>query len=292
MALRIFLPINSHSIWYLGLATISLILLAFVYFKTKNYRSLLLYLGMVGVGYMIEFFIYVLLDSYEYDPDIIARDAYYDNNMGAIASNMLTLPVTATLIAVYRLSWIWIAIFTVLIVGIEWLFLKLGIYHHHWWRTAYTGIGLLVYYRFAKFWFTKFIHPLKGIPHSVTLYFITWGLFTMQFFPISFFNSRYYNIGWFDNRSHDTIAFSSLFGMLTSIFFVWMLKRKWKNSWLKYIVSAAVVFGVNLILIQFGVLHSPVWWDLLFCMGINFIILLAADAISKRLWNGPDRFRL
>ena len=190
MVLRIFLPINSHSVWYLGLATISLILLAFVYFKTKNYRSLLLYLGMVGVGYMIEFFIYVLLDSYEYDPDIIARDAYYDYNMGAISSNMLTLPVTATLIAVYRLSWIWIAIFTVLIVGIEWLFLKLGIYHHHWWRTAYTGIGLLVYYRFAKFWFTKFMHPFKGYPSLCDTVFYHLGAFYNAVCPYLVFQQQ------------------------------------------------------------------------------------------------------
>ena len=57
-------------------------------------------------------------------------------------------------------------------------------------------------------------------------------------------------------------------------------------------MSVAVIFGVNMILELFGVLHSLVWWDFLFGTGMNFIIILAADAISKRLWNGPDRFRL
>jgi hypothetical protein len=283
----IFLPLNFNSLWYLGLGMLSLILLSFVYLKTKNKRSLLLFLGMVGVGYTIEYFIYVLMESYEYDPRILSRDAYYDNNMGAYASNLLTLPVTAVLIAVFRLNWIWVAIFTGLVVGIEWLFLKVGIYHHNWWRLAYTFIGLPVYYGVAKAWFTRLMHPLKGIPHSVTLYFITWAISTMQFVSISFFNSRYYNLGWFENRSHDTTAFSSLFLMLTSIFFVWALKLKWKYSWPKYILSVAVVFGVNKILEILGVLHSLVWWDFLYCNGVNFIILIVADIISKRLWNGP-----
>ncbi|MDQ0920485.1 hypothetical protein [Paenibacillus sp. V4I5] len=289
MTQGIFLPLNFNSLWYLGLSTLSLILLFYVYFKTKNYRSLLLFLGMVGIGYSIEYIIYVLLGSYEYDPNIISRDAYYDNNMGALASNLLTLPATATLIAVFRLNWIVIAIITGLIVGIEWLFLKLGIYRHYWWRFEYTAFGLLVYYGFAKAWFTRLMRPLKGISHSLTLYFITWALCTMQFVPISLFNSRYYNLGWFENRSHDTTAFSSLFGMFTSIFSVWVLKLKWKYSWLKYIFSAAVIFGVNIILQIIGVLHSLVWWDFWYCSGVNLIIIIIVDVSSKRLWNGPNQ---
>jgi hypothetical protein len=150
---------------------------------------------MVGVGYTIEYFAYVLLGSYEYYPKIISRDAYYDSTMGPLASNLLTLPATATFISVFRLNWIWITIFTGLIVGVEWLFSKLGIYRHHWWRFEYTVIGLPVYYSFAKFSFTRLMLPLKGIPHFLTVYLITWALFTIQFVPLSFFNSRYFNLG-------------------------------------------------------------------------------------------------
>ncbi|WP_307445611.1 MULTISPECIES: hypothetical protein [unclassified Paenibacillus] len=122
----------------------------------------------------------------------------------------------------------------------------------------------------------------------MTLYFITWALSTMHFIPISFFNSRYYNVGWFENRSHDTTAFSALFWMLSSIFIVWVLKLKWKYAWLKYILSVAIVFGVNMILKITGLLHSNVWWDFLYCLGVTFIMLILVDAISKRLWYGPE----
>ncbi|RCW48050.1 hypothetical protein [Paenibacillus prosopidis] len=287
MSQGIFLPLNFNSIWYLGLGTLSLILLSFVFFKSKNYRSLLLFLGMIGVGYTIEFVIYVLLESYAYNPQIIARDAYYDNNMGAIASNMLTLPVTAALIAVFRLNWIWIAVITGLVLGVEWLFEKLGIYRHYWWRLGYTAIGLPVYYGLARAWFTRLMLPLKGFLHALTLFFITWALFTMQFFAIAFFNSRYYQLGWFDSRSHDTTAMTSIFGILFSIFFVWVLKHNWKYKWLKYMLPPVVISGVYMIFDIIGVLHSLVWWDYWYCFGVNLFVLIAVDAISRRLRNGP-----
>ncbi|WP_028608575.1 hypothetical protein [Paenibacillus harenae] len=282
-----FFSLNFNSLWYLGLGTLSTLLLFFVLFKTKNYRSLLLFLGMVGAGYTIEYFIFVLLESYAFYPKIISRDAYYDSTMGALASNLLTLPATAALIAVFRLNWIWIVIFTGIIVGIEWWFTKLGIYRHNWWRFEYTAIGLPIYYSFAKALFARLMHPLKGIPYFLTLYLITWALFTIQFVPLSFFNSRNFNLGWFENRSHDTTAFSSLSGMLSSIFFVWSSQLKSKYSWLKYLWPVAVVFGVNQFLKIIGVLHSLVWWDFLYCSAMNFILLIVIDAISKRLRNGP-----
>jgi len=119
----IFLPLNNHSLWYLGLGAFSLSLLSYVYFKTKNVRCLYLFLAMVGLGYAIEYCIYVLLESYVYEPRILARDPYYDNNMGAIFSNFLTLPATATFIAAFSLNWMWVPVFAAFVAGIEWLFL-------------------------------------------------------------------------------------------------------------------------------------------------------------------------
>jgi len=77
--------------------------------------------------------------------------------------------------------------------------------------------------------------------------------------------------------------------MVSSIFFVWMLKRRWEVTWLKYIVPALVIFGANLILQMIGILRILKWWDYLYCIGASVIMLLIADTISKRLWKGPAK---
>ncbi|MEH7308434.1 hypothetical protein [Neobacillus drentensis] len=82
-----------NSICYLGLGFLSGILLGYVRYKKGIKRSLLLFLAMVGLGYMIEAIIYNFLGTYQYHPKILMHDRIYDSNMGAIASNALALPV-------------------------------------------------------------------------------------------------------------------------------------------------------------------------------------------------------
>jgi hypothetical protein len=119
-----------NSYWYLGLAILSILLLIYIYLKTRNTRSLLLFITMVGLGYLIEAVIYNFGHSYQYYPKLIKHDSFYDSNMGAIASNALALPAVATFIAAFRKNWIWILSFISLFAGIEWAFLKLNIYSH------------------------------------------------------------------------------------------------------------------------------------------------------------------
>jgi hypothetical protein len=115
--------VSHNSLWYLGLAILCLILLVYVRFKTGSSRSLLLFMTMVGVGYIIEAVIYNFLRSYQYYPKLIKHNAYWSSNMGSIASNALALPVVATFISTFRKNWMWLIVFTGLFAGIEWLFI-------------------------------------------------------------------------------------------------------------------------------------------------------------------------
>lgn len=59
---------NINSLCYLGLGFLNIIFLIYVCFKKGIRRSLLLFLAMVGVGYIIEAVIYNFLGSYQYYP--------------------------------------------------------------------------------------------------------------------------------------------------------------------------------------------------------------------------------
>lgn len=53
-----------NSYWYLGLGILSILLLIYVYKNSRSPRSLLLFIAMIGLGYMIETVIYNFRHSY------------------------------------------------------------------------------------------------------------------------------------------------------------------------------------------------------------------------------------
>ena len=278
---------NINSLCYLGLVLLSIILLIYVCYKKGVRRSLLLFLAMVGAGYIIEAVIYNFLGSYQYYPKLIKHDAVYDSNLGAIASNALALPVSATFIATFHMNWLWIALITGIFAGIEWLFLKLDIYSHNWWEIGYTSLGLPFYYLFAKILHKKIKLPLKGMLHSFCLFLIV-GTFAGSFhiFPILFFSNRYYELGWFTNQAKDTTAFGAIFYLCASLFYVAIAKFHWMPRWLKYIVTALSMYTAIILLRITGILHSQVWWDTPYYILLSIAALLFAETISKQLAKG------
>lgn len=278
-----------NTYWYLGLVAISLLLLIYLFFKTRSKKTLLLFLAIVGLGYSIEAVIYNFLHSYHYDPNIIKHDSHYDSNVGAFASNLLSLPVASTYIAVYHLKWIGIVSITILFVGIEWLFLQLHIYFHNWWRVAYTALGLPVYFAIGKVFYRQLTHPFKDYLNKIILFLITGAISgTLHMIPIMLFSNRYYDIGWYASQSEDTTAFEALYFLTTSLLFVVLVQFHWKHSWLKYAISISIILIVSLLLMRIGIFHSLVWWDLPYYLLLPILILKITDTVNKQL-NQEDK---
>ncbi|KRE38725.1 hypothetical protein [Paenibacillus sp. Soil522] len=279
---------NFNSYWYLGLGIISLLLVVYVCIKNRSIRSLLLFFAMIGIGYLIEIVIYIFLGSYQYYPKFIAHDPYYDSNTGAIASNALALPAAATFIAVFRLRWIWLIFITGFFVGIEWIFLNLGIYTHNWWRLEYTALSLPVYFAAAIMLYPLILKPIKGVIHFLLLQLIIGPVTgTLHILPIMFFSNRYYRPGWFESQAHDTTAFSAVYYMCASTLLIVMVKLHWKYGWLKYVLILAGVTVMTIILKAAGILYSFVWWDPFYYVLLPIVVLIIAEAVNKRLSIGP-----
>ncbi|MEH7250936.1 hypothetical protein V7111_02285 [Neobacillus niacini] len=280
-----------NSFWYLGLAALSILLLIYVYLKTKSNRTLLLFFAMVGFGYIVETVIYNIGHSYQYYPKLIKHDSFYDSNMGAIASNALALPVVATFIAALRKNWLWIIFFVSLFASIEWTFLKLNIYTHNWWKIGYTALGLLlVYFPLAKLFYQLLSRPLQGKLHSIVLFLCVSPISAnLQFIPVMFFSIRYYDLGWFDMPSKDTTAFGAIYYLLACLFYVWIAKHHWKLKWFKYVLTPLLIYAVNLLLQKTGILHIQVWWDPWYYVILSVFVLKCTVTISKHLTTGPQK---
>lgn len=277
-----------NSYWYWALAFFSLILLIFICLKRGVRNTLLLFLAIVECTYLIEAVIYIFLGCYQYYPMIIKNNSYYDSHMGAIMSNLFTIPVLAALIAVFRLKFSWILLIIALLAGIEWLFLKLGIYTQYWWRTYYTTLGLLIYFPFSKIVYKQILKPLKNFKHSLFLFLcISPILGTMHFLPFMLFSSRSYIIGWFKDPSYDTSAFAVIYYILNAILQVILVKIHWNNSLTKYILMLTILFTETYILKRLGILQSFVWWDQWLYILFPTVILRLTNYASKKLATGP-----
>lgn len=277
-----------NAFWYFGVAAVGIILLIVAYFKSRTSRCFLLLLLMIGIAYSIEFVIYTLLDSYEYYPKIILHDKYFDSSLGAVASNMMVLPMAATLIGVLQLGWTWIVFFTGLFVGIEKLFVELAIYRHHWWNLGFTTLGLPLYFYSAKILFPFLMRPMSGKLHFFILFLISWPILGMfQWLPVAFLNWRSYTTGLFENPSRDTSFFLVLFCLIIIYCFLIMERIKWKYTWLKYLVPLTLLFCSLILLEIIGVMHSHVWWDKLYCLLAAYITFLIINVLSRKLLYGP-----
>lgn len=275
---------------YVGLGLLSVALLGWLYIRTKSARALMLFLVMVGVGYMIEFVIYILLGCYTYLPKLIAADRYYDSNLGAAVSNLLALPTVATLIAVFRGRWAMIGGAIVLFAGIESLFLKLDIYEHHWWKTWYTSVGLPFYFASARLAYRWLHRPQSGPRRWALQYLITGAaLGTLQGLPIEFFSSRSYDVNWFSDPSRNTTAMSAVFYLCSSAVFVLMTQLPWRPRWRVMLLALGYwVAGIGW-LHRRGIVESHAAWDVWYSVTVFLGVFLFSDELNRRLARGPGK---
>ncbi|MBW7458277.1 hypothetical protein ACFOLF_32285 [Paenibacillus sepulcri] len=284
---------SANSYWYLGLAILSAALLLYIFIKKREVRSVLLFIAMIGFGYIIETIIYTFLGSYQYYPKFIEDNAYFDSNLGAIASNALALPTIAVFLSTFRLGWIWILVFTGIFVGIEWLFRELHIYADNWWRLGYTAIGLLVYFPFAKWLYHSMFRPLSGFVLGLLLFLIALAISdTLNIVPIMAFSNRVYEPGWFQNPSRDTTAFGTVYCIAVSLFITFVVTRYWKHAVSKYLFALLCIMCVEMALKAAGIQRSLVWWDEWYFLLINFGLLAITQAICNYLMKGPPIWKM
>jgi hypothetical protein len=285
------MSVNTY--WYIGLSLVSLIIFGIVLLTKNKVRSSLLFLIMVQIAYLIETVIYIFLESYIYYPMILKGNQYFDSNMGALTSNMVILPALATLIAAYRLGWIWQLLVIALVAGVELLFVELKIYALNWWRIQYTSMGLIFFFALARILYSRILEPLRGWQHTLYLFLFTGPILgTLHILPIMIFHNRYYHPGWFEDVAHDTTAFSSIYYLCGAAIVVSFVKLSQKHPWLNYVALAAVFSIITISLHLLGILQSRVAWDPWYYILSPLAVYATSQAMNTRLSNGaPEETR-
>ncbi|MGC5323990.1 hypothetical protein [Brevibacillus sp. SYSU BS000544] len=223
----------------------------------------------------LEYIVMILLPGYQYLPQI-NPDEWVDNLLGAFVSDFFIVPSVALVIAVFRLRLVWSVIFAIGFMGIEWLFLSLGIYKHFWWQTIYTGIGIFIYFCIGKkIWaYTQNIERKNFI---IIIYFFLLYLMLngrSTFFLVHLLHIVKFHIGWFNNPTRDHMAFAGLFNEMTALLLTisFMLKRyyRWVGIFLLVLLdcvlykwnilqTASIWYLIVVILGQFGIIFFTYW---------------------------------
>lgn len=98
----------------------------------------------------------MLTDGYRYLPNIVL-DPQVDSTIGAFVSDLFIVPAFAAVINAFSLSWPFILGIAAAFTGIDWLYVKIGVYEHFWWKSIYTGIGIIILYAISR-WLWHCLH--------------------------------------------------------------------------------------------------------------------------------------
>jgi hypothetical protein len=139
----------SSAYWYYGLAIIGLGLLSTAIIVKKDWKLLVLHVNIAALILPFEVVVLVVFKAYRYLPGIMP-DPMLENFLGAYVSNFIIIPATAVTINAFSLSWSYSLSMAIIFSVLDWYFTKIGIYQHFWWKSVYTGLGLIILYAISK----------------------------------------------------------------------------------------------------------------------------------------------
>lgn len=242
---------------YLILTIISLILLCAVIIHKKQFGIIVLFLCFTGMVYVAEFFVMIIGNSYFYYPELLSVQ-YYDHALGAIVSNLFVIPTLGLVAAVYQLRLRWFVFFAVTLVGIEWLFEWLNIYHTNWWRQEYTFIAVILFLAITKFW----LRVLRlGTQWSIflSLWMQVWACAGTIMYIMSVAKIRHYEFGFFENVYREDMFISSIMGLIKGLIIIVAILYFRKRCW--HLLAPILAYAIDLPLYYLGVLvvEIPFW---------------------------------
>jgi hypothetical protein len=253
----VFIP---NYIPYLSLVFISFVLFILSWRKANDKALVPFYFCMVGMVYLFEYVTLVLFKGYVYFPRVFG-DNYFDNVLGANISNGFIIPSATIFIAAFDLGFWWIALIAAVFMGIEELFLQLGIYRHFWYKTIYTGLSLPVLFHMGKRIWRIIRFRADKFKSFTVLYFGNISLQgTFMFYLVAIFHLFFFRVNWFDDPSRGHIAFVTLYFFVDSFFY--SLAIVLRVRWLWNVLLVGGLACINLLLLKLGVLEISSYWVL------------------------------
>jgi hypothetical protein len=269
----------SNLFWYILLAIIGIGLTVYaIYVKRNIYKVttlLVFFLFAVGTVWIGEFIVLGLFNSYAYKTGLFT-DPWAQNLFGHLILNTTLYPAIAVVMVAFSLRYGWISFVAALFLVIEYMFVKQGLYEHHWWKYYMTTIAVVVFLLICKYWFSKMNQHPYGLTRAIIFYFVAMVIIHLPAPVLLLLGKLHYQID-FVNRFWDNFYLSStiivfFYHLIESFFLVicvCILKAKlWKFvPFILSIVAQMVFAKMNILILAPG-------WNLFYTILIYELFIL------------------
>ncbi|WP_102264682.1 hypothetical protein [Mesobacillus jeotgali] len=265
--MRIKRLVKKNSIPFLLLA-VAHVLIFFIFAKRSRQKNIwVLLLSNIGMAYLFEYPVLNLFKGYSYKPYILKKRVH-DQILGAIFSQALYVPITATLLTLYQKNRYWKLGSTLIYYGIERYFLHLKLYKAYWWKPYYTVFFMNIYF-YVSDWFYKVLNAKKEWALVIAQYLST-EVIGVTLLYISAVNrkvrfGRGFHHSW---REHYIIV--PIYSLIRSIFLV---LNSSKSGLMPKLTMFTGSIGTDLLLERTGLvkLRSGKLWNIIFHAGMVII---------------------
>lgn len=230
----------ANIIYYIILCVIGVAVSALIIYKKRKKHSvstmILFCLFAAGISWIGEFTVLGLFNSYAYKTGVLA-DPWAQNLLGHMLLNASLYPAIALITAVYSIRYYKIAIISGVFVGIEFLFVHLGVYEHHWWKYYMTFIGVFLYLSFLKFWYPRMIRKPYGWTRFFTFYMAAMVILHFPTPVLTLLGKEHFQMAWvnhvFGNMYLSSIVLIFTYhlfagSIILTLFGCMLKKRYWK----------------------------------------------------------------
>lgn len=268
--------------------------ISYIYKKRNVYKVstlILFYFFVAGVVWIGEFIVLGLFNSYAYKTGIY-KDLWAQNLLGHLILNATFYPAVIIAAVVYPLRLGRICSIVFLVVFLEYLFVRLGLYEQHWWRFYMTAVAVLALIVISKYWFVKMnLKPGVSV-RAFTFYFIALLIIHMPSPILLLLGKQHYQTGLTGRLFKDfylsSIVFVFAYHLVLSFFAVLFtcVLKKWYWKAVPFIFP--VVF--ENIFKKIGILKIEDGWKLIYTILIYeafvaFFVLLEKHTLEP----GPGR---
>ena len=282
----------SNLFWYICLALIGAGSSAYaIYMKRHLYKVstlIVFYLFAAAITWVGEFTVLGLFNSYAYKTGLFA-DPWAENLLGHLLLNTTLYPAVAIVTVTYSLSYGGITIASALFVFTEYLFVKMGLYEHHWWSYYMTAITVVVYLLISKYWFYEMNQKPYGLTRALTFFFVALLIIHTPAPILLLLGKQHYQIGFINNMFRNfylssiiIIFFYHVVEAFLFVLFVCVFKRLyWK------VVPFIFSLVVQSIFAKVDILILDDEWKLLYTIFI-YEIFIAVFILLEKYTLKPD----
>ncbi|MFA9558556.1 hypothetical protein ACERII_14710 [Evansella sp. AB-rgal1] len=265
--------LNKRSLPFIILFVIHVGILAYTIYRKGPKNTIRLFTSNIGMAYVFEYFVLNLFEAYKYSPNIL-KNSYFDNIFGAILSQAIYVPISATFITLFKLNWKWKLFFSAFLVIIERLFLFLNIYNNRWWKTLFTALLIPTYFYISDYWH---LYSKNRIIKNINIY-LTFIVIQVN---VLYIYAVFGVLCFGKNNWRDHFIIAPFYSLIMGV--IYTLNSK-KSSLKRHLTCSSVIIITDFLLQRSRIMKSN--WTALF-LPMHIILLLIGRKVHS-LYQSPD----